>query len=313
MLKVGLILYSVRDEMAKNPIATIKRVAELGYKNIEVCNHNAIQDPGCGFEVDAPALKDAFDQAGARVISAHIFPLEKADLSAVLAYNRAMGNKNIVNPMGRFTTYDDLMRQCEFFNKVGKACHQEGFTYLYHNHDHEFRTFGGKAILDLIAENTDPNYLALELDTFWTMRAGKNPVEVLKHFGKRVKLVHQKDFAWDSLAPVNTIGLNAGDYEMKPGESAGLDGGSEYALNGGKHIFSIAEKEKERQIRNSAFTEIGTGLMPIQAIIDAANQYTGADYIILEQDYTRMESQFASIEKSMTAFRRFGGLMWESQ
>ena len=52
MIKVGLILYSVRGEMEHDPIGTVERVAQMGYKNIEVCNHNAIQDPGCGFGVD---------------------------------------------------------------------------------------------------------------------------------------------------------------------------------------------------------------------------------------------------------------------
>lgn len=310
MLKVGLILYSVREEMARDPVAAVERVAELGYKNIEVCNHNAIQDPGCGFGVEARTLKATFDRFGSRVVSAHIFPLEKADLKGVLDYNRALGNKNIVNPMGRFTTYDDLMRQCEFFNQVGRECHEEGFTFLYHNHDHEFRTFNGKAILDLIVENTDPNYLSLELDTFWVMRAGLNPVEILKHFGQRVKLVHQKDFAWDSLAPVNTIGLTPEDYEMKPGEAAGIDGGSDYAKNGGRHVITEEEAARARYIRSTAFTEIGTGIMPIQAIIDAANAHTAAEYIILEQDSTRMESQLASIEKSMAVFRKFSGIEW---
>ncbi len=57
MIKVGLILYSVREEMAKDPIATVEKVGELGYKNIEVCNHNAIKDSGCGFNVPAETLK----------------------------------------------------------------------------------------------------------------------------------------------------------------------------------------------------------------------------------------------------------------
>lgn len=310
MLKVGLILYSVREEMAKDPIAAVERVAGLGYKNIEVCNHNAIQDPGCGFGVEAQTLKATFDRFGSQVVSAHIFPLEKADLKGVLAYNRALGNKNIVNPMGRFTTYDDLMRQCEFFNQVGRECHENGFTFLYHNHDHEFRTFNGKSIMDHMVENTDPDYLSLELDTFWVMRAGLNPVEMLKHFGQRVKLVHQKDFAWDSLAPINTIGLTPEDYEMKPGESAGIDGGSDYAKNGGKFVITEDEAARARYIRSTAFTEIGTGIMPIQSIIDAANAHTAAEYIILEQDSTRMESQLASIEKSMEAFRKFSGIEW---
>ena len=113
-----------------------------------------------------------------------------------------------------------------------------------------------------------------------------------------------------SLAPINTIGLTAEDYEMKPGESAGIDGGSDYAKNGGKHVITQEEAAKARYVRNTAFTEIGTGIMPIQNIIDTANAHTAAEYIILEQDYTRMESQFASIEKSMEAFRKFSGIEW---
>lgn len=177
--------------------------------------------------------------------------------------------------MGRFTTYDDLMQQCEYFNKIGKICREEGFTYLYHNHQHEYRTFNGKSILDIIVENTDPNYLSLELDTFWTMRAGLNPVDMLKHFGKRIKLIHQKDFAWDSLAPINLNGLTPED------------------------------------IASSAFAEIGTGIMPIQSIIDAANTYTDAGYIILEQDFTRMSSEIDSVAKSMEAFKKFTGISWD--
>jgi len=305
MIKVGLILYSVRAEMAKDPIGTVEKVASLGYKNIEVCNHNAINDPGCGFGVDADLLKKTFDKFGSKVISAHVFPFEKSDMQAVIRYNQALGNRNIVNPMGKFSTYDDLMRQCEDMNRWGKICREAGMTYLYHNHDHEYRTFGGKAILDIIAENTDPDYLAFELDTFWTMRAAIDPVEQIKKMGKRIKLVHQKDFAWDSLAPINTIGLTPEERAMQ-GE-VGLDGNSSYAKNGGKHTDN---EEAARRIRNTAFTEIGTGIMKIQDIIDAANTYTDADYIILEQDYTRMESQFASIEKSMEAFRKFTGIDW---
>lgn len=308
MLKVGVILYSVRDEMAKDPIGTVEKVGKLGYKYIEVCNHNAINDPGCGFGIEAQALKETFDKFGSQVVSAHIFPFEKSDVQAVLAYNQALGNKNVVNPMGKFSTYDDLMKQCEYFNKMGKVCREAGMTYLYHNHDHEFRTINGKSIMDHIIDNTDPEYLALELDTFWTMRAGLCPMEQIKHFGKRIKLIHQKDFAWDSMTPINTIGLTAEEREMKAEESVGLDGDSSYAKTG-----KLGEQEMmdNRRTRNTAFTEIGTGIMPIQKIIDAANEYSDADYIILEQDFTRMESQMASVEKSMEAFRKFTGISWD--
>ena len=310
-MKVGLILYSVREEMAKNSLETVEKVGRLGYKFVETCNHNAINDPGCGFGIPAEQLKETFDKFGSKVISTHIFPLEKADMSKVIEYNHIVGNENIVNPMGQFSTYDNLMKQCEEFNRIGKILHQEGITYLYHNHEFEFRTIKGKTIMDYLMENTDPDYMSFELDTFWTMRAGLCPMDMLKHIGKRVKLVHQKDFAWDSLQAINLIGLTETERELKPGEIVGMNGNSSYAKNGGKREVSADEAEAEyRRLRNTSFTEIGSGIMPIQKIIDTANQYTDADYIILEQDATRMPSQIDSITKSMTEFHKFTGIEW---
>ena len=308
MIKVGLILYSVRDLMAQDPLGTVEAVAKLGYKNIEVCNHNAIVDNGCGFGLAAEDMKAKFDEYGSRVVSAHIFPIEKADLDKVVEYEQILGNKNIVNPMGRFTTYDDLMQQIEVFNATGKRLHELGMRYLYHNHNQEYRTFKGKTILDYIVENTDPDYVSLELDTFWTMRGGFKPVEMLKHFGKRVHLVHQKDFAWDSLVPINLNGITPEEREMKPDEVLGIDGNSDYAKN--------PELQKARQAAeraaSTAFTEIGQGIMPIQDIINAANEFTSAEYIILEQDQTRMPTQLDSITKSMKSFHQFSNISWDN-
>ena len=311
MLKVGLILYSVRDEMAKDPIGTVEKVGQLGYKYIETCDHNAIKDPGCGFGVPAEELKNTFDRFGSKVISTHIFPLEKADLAEVVKYNHTVGNTILVNPMGNFSTYDDLMEQCETFNRIGKYLHEEGMTFLYHNHQFEYRTINGKMIMDYLYENTDPDYMSFELDTFWTMRAALDPVEILKKFGKRVKLVHQKDFPWDSLEEINLIGLTPEDRELKPGEIVGMNGNSSYARNGGRHVTGDAAEEEFRRIRKTSFTEIGTGIMPIQKIIDTANEYTDAEYIILEQDYTRMPTQIDSIVRSMEGFKQFSGISWD--
>lgn len=308
-IKVGLILYSVRDEMKKDPLQTVETVGKLGYRYLEACNHNAIKDHGIGFGVDAEAVKAKLDQYGSRIVSVHVFPFEMADLNKVIEYQKVLGNDNIVVPMGRFTTYDELMHLCESFNQWGKTCREEGINLLYHNHEQEYRNFGGKNILDIIVENTDPDYLSLELDTFWTMRAGCDPVEKLKHFGKRVKLIHQKDFAWDALVPINLVGLDDEAREMKPGDVYGIDGKSMYAQNPNK--IPDEQMFKDMALKNTAFTEIGTGIMSIQAIIDAANAYTAAEYIILEQDYTRMPNQIDSIQKSMAAFKKYAGISWE--
>ena len=314
MIKVGLILYSVRDMMAQDPLGTVEAVAKLGYKNIETCNHNAIQDFGCGFGLPAEDMKAKFDEYGSRVVSAHIFPYEKTNLHEIVKYNQILGNKNIVNPNDLFTTYDELMRQCEFYNESARILYEEGgMRMLYHNHTQEYRTFGGKSILELMLENTDERYVGLELDTFWTMRAGHDPIAMLKKFGKRVKLIHQKDFAWDAVTPINLIGLKPEDYEIKPGEAWGLNGDSMYAKAGGNRqkLEMTEEQKRERDISNSAFTEIGDGIMDIQGIIDAAAEHCDVEYIILEQDFTRLPTQLDSIARSMESFRKFQNISWE--
>ena len=313
MIKVGLILYSVRQAMKENPLGTVDEVGKLGYKNIETCSHNAGIDPGCGFGIPAEELKAEFDKFGSKVVSAHVFPFEKAILQDVIAYHKTLGNKNIVIPNGRFSTYDNLMAQCEFFNKNGKILKEEGMTLLYHNHSHEFRKINGKTIMDHIVENTDPDNLSLELDTYWTMRAGLDPVEMLKYFGKRIKLLHQKDFPFDSTAPINTLGF--GDLEIKDGEAFGTDGDSMYARQASQSqgvVTRTAPTREEQMSRLSAFTEIGTGIMPIQKIIDTANEYTNAEYIILEQDATRLPTEIDSIRVSMDAFKKFTGISWDN-
>ena len=308
MLKVGLILYSVRDMMAKDPMGTIEAVAKLGYKNIEVCNHNAAEDNGCGFGLEAADMKAKFDEYGSKVISAHIDPFEKADLPKVVEYEQVLGNRYIVYPMGNFESYDDLMRQIEFFNTSGRLLAENGMRLLYHNHFHEFRTYKGKRVLDYIMDNTDPEYVNMELDTFWTMRGGEDPVEMLKHFGSRIKLVHQKDFARDSLMPINLNGITPEELEQKEGEplASFRDGIMKASPS------RVRSMETAMHVSNSAFTEIGCGIMPIQDIIDAASEYTDAEYIILEQDATRMPTQIDSVARSMESFRQFRNISWEN-
>lgn len=310
-LKVGLILYSVRQAMANDTLGTIEEVAKLGYKNLEVCNHNAAEDSGIGFGTPAADIKATFDKYSSKVVSAHIFPLEKANLEEVIAYNKILGNKNIVCPHGRYSTYDNLMKQCEFFNATGKRLADEGMSLVYHNHNHEYRTINDKAVLEHIVENTDPSLVHLELDTFWTMRAGRDPVEMIKKFGKRIKLIHQKDFPFDAAVPINELGF--GDLNLKEGEFVGLDGDSMYAAMAakGKGIVKQENDTADAVNRLSAFTEIGTGIMKIQEIIDAANEYSSAEYIILEQDSTRLSSEIESVTVSMNAFKKFNGISWD--
>ena len=76
-LKVGIQLYSVRTEMEKDPFEAIRKVAEIGYKNLEVANSRADEDPGVGFDVPADKLLEILGGFGAHVVSSHLRPIDE--------------------------------------------------------------------------------------------------------------------------------------------------------------------------------------------------------------------------------------------
>jgi len=283
-IKVGLQLYSVRNSMSENPVLTLEKVASIGYKNIEVANHDADNEFGVGFGVSSAKLNEILGGFGSQVVSAHIWPFNKTNCEKIIEYNQQIGNHYIVHPIDFFANEDEVLKKCEFYGKMGEICRQAGMKYLYHNHYMEFQQFNGKPVLEIIRDNTDPQTVNFELDTFWTLRAGLDPVEVMNKFGSRIKLVHQKDFNPKTSTPVNLFNV--------VGPDAHID----------METFVGSFKEDN-------FTEIGTGSMDIQAIINTANELGSVEYIILEQDYSKLD-QLESIKVSMRAFEKFTGISW---
>ncbi len=283
-LKVGIQLYSVREDMAKDPIEAMKKVAEIGYKCLEVANSKAEEDPGVGFGVSAEELLKALEGTGAHVVSGHIRPFTSETAPAIIEFHKKIGNKYIGQSADFFTSYEHLLERCSYYNEMGKLCAEHGMKFIYHNHYHEFQKIDGKYVLYHIMENTDPNYVSFELDTFWAMRGGVCPVEVIKTLGDRLIMVHQKDFSKTTDSPINL--LENDDGVLIDRDSFGTKG-----------------------YKPEDFCEVGTGIMDIQKIIDAANE-AGAEYIILEQDHTQ-RAPMESIQISMDNFKRYSGIEWE--
>ena len=284
-MRVGIQLYSVRNNMKEDPIKTIRQVIECGYRYLEVANHAANEDPGVGFKVPVDELKKILSDTNSEIVSAHIYPLIPDIMGPILDYFSAIKTKYIVWPMDMFKGYDDAKQKAEAINKVGEMCKKCGMQLLYHNHFHEFQKFQGKTVLDILMDDTDPELMKLELDTYWTLRAGISPVDVLKKYGKRVPLIHQKDFPKGFDDKIDLLS------QIKENQSIDMD------------VFRNMVDEK-------TFTEIGTGIMDIQSIINVGNEVCGSEYIILEQDYTQMPSEIDSIKKSMESFKHFSNIEW---
>ena len=284
-MKVGIQLYSVRNHMAQDPIDTIRKVVKEGYRHIEVANHNAQTDAGVGFGISAKETKELLAEVNAEIFSAHIFPLNPDEMTPILEFHKEIRTKYFVQTMDFYKDRDEALRKAEILNNVGERCREYGMQLLYHNHFHEFQHFGDETIYELLMNNTDADLVKIELDTYWVSRAGLDPVELLKKYGKRVRLVHQKDY---------TKG-----YEAERNLLTSVEENQDY----------VDMDRFNRDIKEETFTEIGTGIMDIQTIIDTANDCCESEAIVLEQDYSQYD-ELESIRISMDSFKRFKGVEW---
>jgi hypothetical protein len=120
-MKVGIQLYSVRNHMARDPIVAVKAVIREGYRYLETANHTADKEPGVGFGVPAREMKKILDGEGARIVSAHIFPMSGDVLGPALEYYRQLGTAYLVMPMDFYPGRDHVLRRAEDLNRTGKA------------------------------------------------------------------------------------------------------------------------------------------------------------------------------------------------
>lgn len=190
LIPVALQLYTVRDQTAKDPIGTLRRVAAMGYAGVELAGTGGLP---------AEELKRALDDLGLRCAGSHIGLHEfDRDLQGVLDYNVALGNRYLVVPaigpdMRRSEA--DYQKLARHLNEIGAACRERGLTLGYHNHNFEFERFGDRYALDIIYDETDPALVKGEPDVFWMVYAGADPVAWLRDHPGRCPLVHLKDMA----------------------------------------------------------------------------------------------------------------------
>ena len=264
------------------------QIAQAGFTRLEAANHNARNDPGVGFGVQAPELRDQLGELGLSIVGCHINPLHLDILPRALDYQAELGNTQIGCDI-EFYPYGDrdyVLRRCEAFNQVGELARQRGMRFYYHNHFQEFQRFGDDYVYDLILANTDPSLVLLEIDTYWMYRGGQDPIEWMTRYSDRVILLHQKDFPADAPQPLNLY-----DGVVSPTENIDM---------------AVFEDRKN----TLCFTEIGTGVLPIQDIVDAAAKLPNLDYMFLEQDHTTLP-EIESIRRSHDAFSaKFTGITW---
>lgn len=207
--QIGLQLYTVREETARDMPSTLRRIAEIGY--------GAVEFAGWGSSLPRD-IREVLDGEGITAIGAHVpfVDLETRPLQA-LAECAIVGCEWVVVPSvpeGWRSSPEQVARLAERLNSLGELCRTEGLRLAYHNHDVEFMPLDGAGGADggttanaweILAAQTSAELVDLELDLYWAAFAGREPEEVLRAGGDRIRLLHMKDMAADdgrSDAPV---------------------------------------------------------------------------------------------------------------
>lgn len=188
----GLQLYSLRETFKTDPVVALDKVKEFGFKTAELYN---------GLPLETEKLKSMLADRGITIVSGHFgYDAMKKDVNEVVKSAQALGVKYagvawIPHEIGNFGTAD-VQRAAADFNVFGEAFKKAGIQFFYHVHGYEFRpvTEGAtETFFDQLAAATNPELVAFEMDVFWVVQPGADPVKLLEKYPSRWQLMHLKD------------------------------------------------------------------------------------------------------------------------
>ncbi len=200
---LGIQLYTVRDDMEKDPGGTVLRLKEIGYTHIEHAGYE--NRKFYGYSVDD--TKSFLDDNGIIMLSGHSFlgakqwDKSKNDFTDDWKYTiedaAAVGMKYVISPgldEDLCKTSDDFKWYMDVFNKSGELCKKSGITFAYHNENYEFNhKLDNTVLYDLVLKLTDPSLVAQQIDIGNMYEPGGRPMDYLKRYPGRFQLMHVKD------------------------------------------------------------------------------------------------------------------------
>jgi len=213
----GLQLYTLRDVLPKDHQDVLKQVASFGYRQLE-----GYEGPkGIFWGMKNTEFKKFINDLGMNMVSSHCKWDENLEQKAGEA--AAIGMKYLMCPfLGPKPNIDFYKQTAEKFNKAGEVCKKAGIRFAYHNHDYSFKPVEGQLPQDVMMQGTDPSLVDYEMDIYWVVAAGADPVAWFNKYPNRFKLVHVKDRKGDESVVLGTGTINFPQI-LKEGHKKGVD------------------------------------------------------------------------------------------
>lgn len=268
---LGIQLYSIREDMKKDPSGTLKQLAAMGYKNVEHAGYSKRKFYG----YSAKEFKKLLDDLGLLMPSGHTvmgkqhWDAAKNDFTDEWKYTvedaAIVGQHYVISPWldeSLRKNYDDFKAYMDVFNKSGALCKKSGMKFGYHNHDFEFsQQLNGKKIFDLILQNTDPSLVAQQLDIGNMYHAGGIALDIIKQYPGRFELMHVKD-----------------EIKTDKGEM------------GGKYESTV----------------LGKGIIPVKEVIDLGKKSGGTKHFIIEQESYQGQAPLDAVRDDLAVMKKWG-------
>lgn len=208
---VGLQLWTIRDDVAKDLPAALKAVGAIGYGEVEFAG--VPKEP-------AAKVRAMLQDYGLTAPSMHCGMADaQKDLQQRIDYAKALGARYIVisfpwtadsrfkdgGPLAAGMTLDDWKWNAEQLNRIGELTRKAGITCGYHNHNMEFRSYNGVVAYDDLLRLTDPKLVTMQLDIGWVVTAGADPLQLLTRHADRISSLHIKDVRKDAKTVVDHV------------------------------------------------------------------------------------------------------------
>ena len=213
---IGLQLYTVREAAAKDLPGTLRAIAAIGYREVELAGIPSMS---------APDLRKVLSDCGLTAPSMHASMADlQTGLNQRIDYATTLGTRYLVCSFpwtadSRFRespgkavvslpsgiTLDDWKWNADQLNKIAGVAAKSGLRCGYHNHNMEFRSYGGVVAYDELLRLTDPALVTMEMDLAWVYTAGVDPVKYLKKHAERISLLHVKEVRKDMRTMVDRI------------------------------------------------------------------------------------------------------------
>lgn len=186
----GIQLWTVKEALAKDPLGVLTHLSQSGYKKIESFEG----EKGIFWGMKNTEFKKHMDELGMKIVSSHCDTVKDFDRKCAEAAE--IGMKYLICPhKGAQKSIDDFKRFADEFNACGETAKKHGIRFAYHNHDYSFVPMNGELPQDVMMNNTNPATVDFEMDMYWTVVAGVDPIAYMDKHPNRFKLVHVKDLS----------------------------------------------------------------------------------------------------------------------